>query len=389
MNTTTDNEEEEEEEERKTDIGLMAMGPERERERSFPSSSSSKPLHNFNLPFGLRWGNQKFLRCMKVNSNGEISAVQRRPSSSSSLATAFNASSGNGNRNLNASSSADFVSIIGKRKEREKCDDPSVVPADYRRGSDFKKVGLSLMPPPPLAPSSSAGVVATESRRKIRSVESGDGIAEVREKLMFDLQTAADKMKDAILREGLEPEEQHDNPPASVQAPVPLVATVATTASEIAEGAARPWNLRTRRAACKAPTGNGCSSAGAGTSNGGAGGGSSPGKSLKVDLAKPNFGASPSRVAVAENNKSSPRLRSGGATTATASPSNEKKERAKFSVCLTRQEIEEDFLAIAGRRPPRRPQKRSKYVQKNLDTLFPGLWLTEITADMYKVPETQ
>ncbi|CDP00644.1 unnamed protein product [Coffea canephora] len=326
----------------------MAMGLEREREQSLSSSSSSKPLHNFNLPFGLRWGNQKFLRCMKVNSNGEISAVQRRPSSSSSLAAAFNASNGNRNGNLNSSSSADVLSIIGKRKEREKCDDPS-----------------------------------------INRDRSGDGIAAVREKLMFDLQTAADKMKDAILRERLEPDEQHDNLPSLVQAPATLVATVATTASEIAEAAARPWNLRTRRAACKAPSGNGCSSAGAGTSNGGSGDDFSPEKSLKVDLAKPNFGASPSRVAVVENNKSSPRPRSGGATTATASPSNEKKERAKFSVSITRQEIEEDFLAIAGRRPPRRPQKRSKYIQKNLDTLFPGLWLIEITAEMYKVPETQ
>ncbi|XP_071929076.1 uncharacterized protein [Coffea arabica] len=371
----------------------MAMGLEREREQSLPSSSSSKPLHNFNLPFGLRWGNQKFLRCMKVNSNGEISVVQRRPSSSSSLVAAFNTSNGNRNGNLNSSSSADVVSIIGKRKEREKCDDPSIVLVDYHRGSDSKKVGLSLMPPPPLASSSSASVVATECRQKIKSAENGDGggdgIAAVREKLMLDLQIAADKMKDAILREGLEPDKQHDNLPSLVQAPATLVATVATTASEIAEAAARPWNLRTRRAACKAPSGNGCSLAGAETSNGGSGDGSSPEKSLKVDLVKPNFGASPSRVAVAENNKSSPRLRSGGATTATASPSNEKKERAKFSVSITRQEIEEDFLAIAGRRPPRRPQKRSKYIQKNLDTLFPGLWLIEITAEMYKVPETQ
>lgn len=326
---------------------------------------------------------------MKVNSNGEISAVQRRPPPPPSSASLSAAANGNGN--LNASSSADFVSIIGKRKEREKLDDPSAVLPEYRRGSDFKKVGLNFKPPPPLPPSSSAGVVATESRRRIRSTESGDGdgIAAVREKLMFDLQTAADKMKDAILREGLETEVEDYNQPSSAPATATaaLMATgsVAASASETAEGAVRPWNLRTRRAAFKVPTGNGLSSGGAGTCNGGAGG-SSPSKSLKVDLSKPNSGASPSRVM--ENNKASPRLRSGGAAV-TASPSSEKKERAKFSVSLTRQEIEEDFLAMAGRRPPRRPQKRAKYIQKNLDTLFPGLWLTEITADMYKVPETQ
>lgn len=353
----------------------MAMGPE--RERSAPSSS--KPLHNFNLPCGLRWGNQRFLRCMKVNSNGEISAVQRRPSSSSSvssLSAAINARDGNGNGNSNVSSyAAEFVSIIGKRKEREQFDDPSVSPADYRRGSDFKKVGLNFKPPTTTmmtkTPLPLAAGIGTESGRRMRpAVESGgdgDGIAAVREKLMFDLQTAADKMKDAILREGLETEEQDNNLPA------PSTATVAAAVTETAEAAVRPWNLRTRRAACKAPTGNGLSSGGAaGTSNGGTAGGSSPAKSLMVDLVKPSSGASPSRAT--ENNKSSPRLRTGGAAASSASPSNEKKERAKFSVALSRQEIEEDFLAMAGRRPPRRPQKRSKYVQKNLEVsqLYPA-----------------
>ncbi|CBI26998.3 unnamed protein product, partial [Vitis vinifera] len=65
----------------------------------------------------------------------------------------------------------------------------------------------------------------------------------------------------------------------------------------------------------------------------------------------------------------------------------EKKERAKFSVSLSRQEIEEDFMAITGHRPARRPKKRAKNVQKQLDTLFPGLWLTEVTPDSYKVPD--
>lgn len=61
--------------------------------------------------------------------------------------------------------------------------------------------------------------------------------------------------------------------------------------------------------------------------------------------------------------------------------------RAKFAVALTRQEIEDDFMEMMGRRPPRKPKKRPRYVQKQLDTLFPGLWLSEITADMYKVTE--
>ncbi|KAG5532389.1 hypothetical protein RHGRI_026879 [Rhododendron griersonianum] len=76
-----------------------------------------------------------------------------------------------------------------------------------------------------------------ERLRKSRAAE-GDGIEAIREKLMVDLQEAADKMKDAILREGLEA-------PADAE-----------------DDSVRPWNLRTRRAACKAPNGtngdNGC-----------------------------------------------------------------------------------------------------------------------------------
>ncbi|KAF8033068.1 hypothetical protein BT93_D1840 [Corymbia citriodora subsp. variegata] len=62
-------------------------------------------------------------------------------------------------------------------------------------------------------------------------------------------------------------------------------------------------------------------------------------------------------------------------------------ERDKFAVPLKRKEIEEDFLVMTGHRPPRRPKKRNRTVQKNLDAVFPGLWLTEVTADAYKVEE--
>lgn len=63
------------------------------------------------------------------------------------------------------------------------------------------------------------------------------------------------------------------------------------------------------------------------------------------------------------------------------------RERVKFSVSLSKDEIEEDFMVITGCRVPRRPKKRAKNVQKQLDMLFPGLWLTEVNADLYKVPD--
>ncbi|KAF5777355.1 hypothetical protein HanXRQr2_Chr12g0534631 [Helianthus annuus] len=65
------------------------------------------------------------------------------------------------------------------------------------------------------------------------------------------------------------------------------------------------------------------------------------------------------------------------------------KVRAKFSVPLSRKEMEKDFEDMGERRLPRKPKKRPRVIQNHLDTLFPGLWLTEIHADLYRVSETK
>ncbi|KAK9682744.1 hypothetical protein RND81_10G093700 [Saponaria officinalis] len=67
----------------------------------------------------------------------------------------------------------------------------------------------------------------------------------------------------------------------------------------------------------------------------------------------------------------------------------EKPKRRKFSASLTKKEIERDFVAMTGARPGKRPKKRAKSVQKQIDAMFPGFWLTEIRANMYKVNEEQ
>ncbi|KAL8130249.1 hypothetical protein V2J09_019404 [Rumex salicifolius] len=114
--------------------------------------------------------------------------------------------------------------------------------------------------------------------------------------------------------------------------------------------AARPWNLRTRRAACRAP--GDCVSAGGGDRN------------REASL-------SPMTL-----EKGSRRIRD-----------SEKRGRAKFSIELSKEEVELDYLVMLGNRPPRRPKKRPKMVQRQLEFVFPGLWLTEITIDRYKVPD--
>ncbi|XP_021819711.1 uncharacterized protein LOC110761533 [Prunus avium] len=66
----------------------------------------------------------------------------------------------------------------------------------------------------------------------------------------------------------------------------------------------------------------------------------------------------------------------------------QKDNKLKISVSLTKEEIEEDIFIMTGARPSRRPKKRAKNVQKQLDHLFPGLWLNSVSTNSYQVPET-
>ncbi|KAG0500147.1 hypothetical protein HPP92_000219 [Vanilla planifolia] len=60
-------------------------------------------------------------------------------------------------------------------------------------------------------------------------------------------------------------------------------------------------------------------------------------------------------------------------------------QRKKFFVSLSREEIEEDFYVFKGTKPCRRPKKRARIVERQLEALFPGLWLSEVTMDTYKL----
>ncbi|KAI7741695.1 hypothetical protein M8C21_007657 [Ambrosia artemisiifolia] len=229
-----------------------------------------KPLHNFDLPC-LKWGNQKLLRCMKVESKGDVSALHQ-------------------------------PSLIGTRRRFKSSNDRT-----------FYKF---------------------QSSKKLKATVSGFGDGEIeatREKLMIDFQTEVGKMKDAILK-------------GSYPSPVTSSVTVPANETTSCSPADKPWSLRTRQvtSACKPPARNG-------------------------DV-----------TVVQEGEKSA---------AGDVSVSGEKKEREKFSVSLSRREMEENFTAMAGRRPPRKPKKRPRVIQKQLDTLFPGLWLSELTADLYRVPD--
>ncbi|XP_047948822.1 uncharacterized protein LOC125194616 [Salvia hispanica] len=71
----------------------------------------------------------------------------------------------------------------------------------------------------------------------------------------------------------------------------------------------------------------------------------------------------------------------------TKSAGNKKDNKVSIAIALAKEEIEEDIFALTGAKPSRRPKKRPKNVQKQLDAVFPGLWLHSISADSYKVSE--
>ncbi|KAJ8455988.1 hypothetical protein OPV22_026709 [Ensete ventricosum] len=168
----------------------------------------------------------------------------------------------------------------------------------------------------------------------IRASETGPGddprIEEVREKLMAHLREAADRMNLVVQ---LLPKGGGDEAEPAPEARLDPQADVS------AVPAALPWNLRTRRGAVRAP----------------------------MEIQR-HLSVRPQAVC-------------------RRSEDAERRERPKFSISLAREEIEEDIYSMTGCRPPRRPRKRAKVIQKQLDSLFPGSWLSYITPDSYRLPD--
>ncbi|CAN1244465.1 hypothetical protein LINPERPRIM_LOCUS6097 [Linum perenne] len=269
---------------------------------------SKPPLHNFNLPC-LKWGNQRHLRCMKV------------PDSSNS----------NPRNNNGAQGISSFSTAAADRHHNRSSRSP---PNSDARLHQFKK------------PNPRTGGGADE------------GIEAVGKKIIFDFKTEVDRMKFEFLRKKFcdEDGDEDEEEDAEEQYERRKSSPAAASAAAAMENDARPWNLRTRRAA------------------------PATGKGLRIEERK-DSSYSPMRF---DSGKLTPRLRGDRGE---IGEEKEEKPRAKFSASLSRKEIEDDFMAMFGHRPARRPKKRPRIVQKQLDSLFPGLWLGEVTAEWYKVPE--
>ncbi|XP_039058146.1 uncharacterized protein LOC120201642 [Hibiscus syriacus] len=170
---------------------------------------------------------------------------------------------------------------------------------------------------------------------KISTGEAAEGIGAVREEIMKDLKTAADDIMGAAFRDEVPVDEEFKETKRKGKE----IEKEELPTAEVEE--TRPWNLRKRRAAWQTTI------VGKGTNN----------------------------------------IYSSPLATSSTAAADEKRPRPKFSVSLSKKEIEQDFMAITGRRPPGRPKKRARHVQKQLDSLFPGMWLSEVSEDSYKVPE--
>ncbi|XP_039166834.1 proline-rich protein 2, partial [Eucalyptus grandis] len=132
--------------------------------------------------------------------------------------------------------------------------------------------------------------------------------------------------------------------------------------AEEAEAARRPWNLRPRRAANPPPLS------------------SRNGEALH-DAAGGAPGGDKENYAQQQLQPKSVRLRG------LAGEGERKEKKRKFWISLSKEEIEEDIFIMTGSRPARRPRKRPKNEQKQLDIVFPGLWLVGLTPDAYRVAE--
>lgn len=286
----------------------------------------SRALHNFSFPGGLRWGNQRSLRCIKVDCDSQVSPLREFTSTGSDSS---------GHRHHQESSQ--LRQTMGDRGGEKGSPD-----------SDFLFLGSLQMGCTPTH--------VTHGGRGIRDDE-GNGVTAVRENVMFDRQKAADESKVSIFKEGGE---------------VSVSLTPHPAAMSVGGDTNRPWNLRKRRAVCKTTASGFVVGVNGVASCAGVGG-----KGMSEDAARPSSEISLIKAAAAV--VTDKWLRSGG------NGCGEIRKREKFSVALSKREIEEDFLAFTGHKPPRRPKKRAKIVQRQLDTLFPGLWLTEITPELYKV----
>ncbi|TKW25955.1 hypothetical protein SEVIR_3G154500v4 [Setaria viridis] len=77
----------------------------------------------------------------------------------------------------------------------------------------------------------------------------------------------------------------------------------------------------------------------------------------------------------------------GGAGASSSAKPAPKLELPRIYTTLSRKEKEEDFMAMKGTKLPQRPKRRPKNVEKAVNFICPGTWLTDVTRSRYEVRE--
>uniref|UniRef100_A0A804N8E5 DUF1639 family protein n=1 Tax=Zea mays TaxID=4577 RepID=A0A804N8E5_MAIZE len=80
-------------------------------------------------------------------------------------------------------------------------------------------------------------------------------------------------------------------------------------------------------------------------------------------------------------------LMGNGAATTGKKLGVERFELSLIYISLLWKEKEDDFLVMKGTKLPQRPKKRAKNVDKTLQFVFPGMWLSDLIRGRYEVRE--
>ncbi|KAL3615539.1 hypothetical protein CASFOL_041200 [Castilleja foliolosa] len=333
--------------------------------------AKSQPLHNFTLPHHLKW-----------NKDGQPGGHQQRRRSTKSPSRRPNTSSPSP---LRQSPLRESVSASMMRHQSPLSDStapPSPVRRDYYLGKHSsvhgessdpflvrewaKRSPIGDDPPPPHirrhdSPSSKGKGESADFQRIIHSKNgvSSPNPEQLSQKL--EMKSKAKEVDSTVIKKSKilikipckNNKIEEDNRPE--EAPAPKIDSKIEAAGETnnnhnyTEEETKIWNLRPRKPISKPMSANN-------------------GVTMK--------NKSPSPLTNQSNNKS------GGS-------GEQKKEKKKLSVflSLSKEEIEEDIFSLTGSKPARRPKKRPKFIQKQVDSLFPGSWLVSINADSYKVSE--
>lgn len=299
------------------------------KEMASPVPAKSQPLHNFSLPH-LKWKNHRSGRSRLAGETSSSSPPHRSPS------TPWRESPPPGSHHAHMPPHPPLRQSSPSYVSRR--------PSPLHKQSPMRDSESESEPSCAVSKGIEKHIRKTSSVKPAKSIDSSKGKRSNKICIRF-------RKNSNIKHEDTVPEENHSSTPVDNAVP-------SAAAAEEEESLPKIWNLRPRRPPMNHKQFNG-------------------------GLPKIGSSSSPENRPSQINhpNKEAPEAKNNDQSNFGTS------KKQKFSIALSRHEIEEDIFTWTGSKPSRRPKKRPRTVQRQLDTLFPGLWLGSITADSYKVSE--